>query len=900
MRSTIPTLVLCDSVTRQRIAVSLLARYAVSRMLIRSIRFFRLVAPILLLAMGGMLLRLWLAPMVAQVDINAFRSWMETGVKLGVVRSYSEQVSSPWLTNYPPVGMYLITASGYLYKWLASPEFSMADPTYMVFTKLPALLSDVVTACLLLLFFVKLRRKRLGLIAATIYLLHPAVLYESALWGQMDSLSAMFAMGALTAAVWKKPSLAMMIAVLGMFTKPQGIIFVPLFLFLLPAKPKPLLRAFALSAAAVIVVLLPFLLAGKTGDALGVFNLDATLKQTHISWNAFNVWWAALGPELSNAASATSMLGFVTYRHAGILLFGTLYLILLLAHRKQLRGDLSAERNAATLSCVAGLIAYGMFMLAPEMHERYLFPYLALALPHALLRLRVLLLYVTVSVLYLLNLMHVFSFMPWQTHMLAWPLLSGPIIAMAQTFVFFLTVAALTRWDQLRLELLSLSKRCAHIGKRIIDNRHFTVSVLVLLGFLLRLIVALHPGYGFDVGTNQGWAWTGAVNGVTTSYTEQLDGTMIPDYPPFSLMLFTGVGEVYRLFAAEREAHPLLFRLLIKLPSITCDLLIIVTLYFLLTWLKNKRAGMLAALIAALHPAIWYDSSAWGQTDVIFTLFVLLSLLSLGWNHAKLGGTLGALALFTKVHAIAFYPLFLIATRLRWKSILQAIAGGLFAFALIFTPFFLAGTGMQALDAFIKVIGSYHMVSANGYNFWWALLDQAAWDRQDTLLLLGPLTYRHVGLLLVLLSYTLVLWPLYRLLRTKATNRVITEALLAAAAVCAFAFFLFNTEMHERYLFPFTVFGLPLVFFHRSYWLSYWGATSAFLLNLMSFLRAPDAIGWLFDTFPTIDSAIASLQVVLFVLLLIRVRRYSLRVPPLRSSPLGTLVRTWYARTRLL
>lgn len=861
----------------------------------RTIRIVRIIAPIFLLAMAGMLLRLWLAPMIAQVDINAFRSWMETGVKLGVVRAYTEQVSSPWLTNYPPVGMYLITASGYLYKWLASPEFSMADPTYMVFTKLPALLSDVATACLLYLLFFKLKRKRLGLIAATIYLLHPAVLYDSTFWGQMDSMSALFAMGALTAAIWKKPSLAVVIAILGMFTKPQGIVFLPLFLFLLPAKPKPLLRTFLLSAVTIVIILIPFILAGRVGDALGVFNHDAIMKQTHISWSAYNIWWAMLGPVQANIPSATAFLGFLTYRHVGVAAFGLLYLILLLAHRTQLRGDLSKTDNAETLSRVAGLIAYGMFMLAPEMHERYLFPYLALALPYALLRPRALLLYATVSFLYLLNLMHVFSFQAWQTHMLSWPIFSGTMIAMAQTFVFFLSIAALTRWDQLRHEINNFVDLLCRIFRKITGTTRWGLSSIVLLGFMLRLLVAFHPGYGFDVGTNQGWAWTGAMNGVTTSYTEQVNGTMIPDYPPFSLMIFTAVGNIYHLFAAERDTHPLLFRILIKLPAITCDLLLIVTLFFLMTWLKNKRIGMLAALIAALHPAIWYNSAAWGQTDVIFTFFIVLSLHALARNRSTLGGALGALALFTKLHAIAFYPLLLLATQFRPRAILRSIGGGLILFAVIFTPFFFAGTGLLALQSFTKVIGSYQVISANAYNFWWALLDGTAWSRPDTQALLGPLTYRHVGLLIVLLAFLLVLRPLWNFLRKTDHPRARMEALLAAGAVCAFAFFLFNTEMHERYLFPFTVLGLPLIFFHKSYWLPYWGATIAYLLNMMSFLRAPDAIGWLFDTFPTIDSAIAALQVVLFVLLLVRVRRYSLHVSEIGKGPLWSTCRTCYS-----
>lgn len=95
--------------------------------------------------------------------------------------------------------------------------------------------------------------------------------------------------------------------------------------------------------------------------------------------------------------------------------------------------------------------------------------------------------------------------------------------------------------------------------------------------------------------------------------------------------------------------------------------------------------------------------------------------------------------------------------------------------------------------------------------------------------------------------------------------RVRLPALFLSAATCAFAFFLFNTEMHERYLFPFVALGLPVAFL---------GLRAASLYAAISFLFFLNLLGWLpygsldraiFRAFPTLDVAIGTTQVICFL-----------------------------------
>lgn len=358
--------------------------------------------------LGAFLLRLFLAPLAAQDDTPAFRSWMESGTKLGIVDSYSQQVSSPWLPIYPPVIPYLLTASGHLYRLLISPSYTVIDPAHMVFAKLPAIVSDVAICLILFLLLRHIRHRALGLSAAAIYAVHPAAIYDSALWGQMDSVYTLFLLACIAAAVWGKHSLAVAAFVVACFTKPQALLFLPLLLFVVPYRPRELFRMILAAMCTTTVLLLPFLLKADITPVLNTFNVSAILGSSRISWNAYNFWWALLGNRAWEMPSTERVLSILHYRELALFLFGGFSLLALLLLRRTLRGQQGKERQLASLSIAAGFIALCFFTLGVEVHDRYLFPFIALALPVACLSGRFALLYTVVSIVFLLNLASVF------------------------------------------------------------------------------------------------------------------------------------------------------------------------------------------------------------------------------------------------------------------------------------------------------------------------------------------------------------------------------------------------------------------------------------------------------------------------------------------------------------
>jgi len=193
-------------------------------------------------------------------------------------------------------------------------------------------------------------------------------------------------------------------------------------------------------------------------------------------------------------------------------------------------------------------------------------------------------------------------------------------------------------------------------------RRWAVLAAVLALALAVRLPLAPHPGFEPDVAINKGWATSGARLGLARSYVEQVGDTMLPNYPPLGLAAFVAVGHVEeRLPPADARGAWPSFQVLIKLPAIAFDLATAVLLALVVGRLASPRAGLAAALLHALHPAVLYDSAVWGQVDSIFTFFSLASLSALALGRGALAPPLLALAVLAKPQGLILGPLVVFA-----------------------------------------------------------------------------------------------------------------------------------------------------------------------------------------------------------------------------------------------
>ena len=409
-----------------------------------------------------------------------------------------------------------------------------------------------------------------------------------------------------------------------------------------------------------------------------------------------------------------------------------------------------------------------------------------------------------------------------------------------------------------------MTAKTARKTKRV-KNAHPILILMFILTLGLACRVLLMPAKGFepDLGINKGWAISAATFGVGESYVKQTHDTMIPNYPPLSMLMFASVGNVFRALEPTMDIHSPLLQILIKTPGVIFDLLTCIVLYAIVTWWrKNPIHGHIAALVYAFHPAVLHDGVFWGQTDSFFTLLLVCAVAVYARGHIATAGAFFMLAVLAKMQAIAVAPLFLfLALSGGWKSVLKMGAGATIAAVVVLTPYAATHHLKDSLKIYSETVGYYAVVSSSAYNFWWSLFADKAGEMNDLDALALGISYRTVALALYAFWSATMLW----FLRRKLTiGRDAVPALFLGAAFLMMTFFEWNTQMHERYMFAFIALAVPTLFISKRGIKLFLAASTLFLINLLGWLPATWIDRWAYEKFPTLDVFVASMTVVVF------------------------------------
>jgi Gpi18-like mannosyltransferase/4-amino-4-deoxy-L-arabinose transferase-like glycosyltransferase len=371
---------------------------------------------------GGLVLRILIAGVLLPMsglanDIGSFAAWGNRMASLGPGGFYEEG----YFADYPPGYLYVLWILGEVGTAL-TPLVGQSATGGLV--KIPAILADVAVAGLLFLIArrwagqlvdrtrFRVSAETLGLAAAAIYLFAPGVIFDSAVWGQVDSVGTLILLATIYALGRGWTEAAAVGAVLALLVKFQFGFLLPIVaivglkrhLFGRSSDPahdgrRDLLRVVTSLAAGVVtltVLLLPFgmsLFAPRAGGT-GCFGLppadpvtsligkfcEASETYRGLSIGAINIWrnpWSGLGDSLFRGDDTVVGLTLgglaLTWQTVGTLLFAAVALVALVqvARRDDMRGVLLA----------ALLVAIAFFVLPTRVHERYLFPAVALVAP---------------------------------------------------------------------------------------------------------------------------------------------------------------------------------------------------------------------------------------------------------------------------------------------------------------------------------------------------------------------------------------------------------------------------------------------------------------------------------------------------------------------------------------
>lgn len=360
--------------------------------------------------------------------------------------------------------------------------------------------------------------------------------------------------------------------------------------------------------------------------------------------------------------------------------------------------------------------------------------------------------------------------------------------------------------------------------------------LLVGVVIVYLLIAALSPGYVSDIGTNKTWGRYIAREGIHNIYR------ISTDYPPVLLYFFAAAGEIYERFVDPTFSERAMlasqtYTFLIKLPGILFHPVVAGTIYLLVRRFGPGIAFGVAAAYA-LNPAAAYDVAHLGQTDPVHAAFALLSVGALVGGQPLVAGASIALAALTKPQAWILLPVIGIGLVV-WhgrRGALLGTLGGLVASVVVLLPWIVTGR-LHHAERFFEALDNKSVyaqaLTAQAHNIWWipTLLEWRFINDWESAI--GPISYRLVGLSLVL---ALVVLVLVRLPRLRPRDR-----LFSFVGMLVVGWFMVTVRAHENHLFmalPFLAVAWAL---DRRYGVVFGLVSASLLLNLA--LHDPLLIG---------------------------------------------------------
>jgi len=370
-----------------------------------------------IIVFGAVILRMILAMfdnLSHPSDMGTFRIWSYMLNELGLSGFYGD----PRFTDYPPGYMYILGFLGMLRNLF---NMELFGPLYGLVVKMPAILADAATIVLIYKIATEYDKNVEGenlkslfpLGAALLYALNPAIIINSAVWGQVDSIHTLLLALSIYLITKEKMLPSVLIFSISFMVKPQSFMLAPIFLFMFYkyvfgiGRPKfngkklKQLLLFGLACVVLIVVMtLPFIDFGNLPPSL----LDLPVLRQYIdtfgtysfvTHNAYN-FYALLGLNHHVSIHEVAFLG-VTYNAVGMAFIVLITLASFIF--------LWRKHGTGSVFMVGAFLVIATFMLSARMHERYNFPALALLLISgvALRDKRIIWLYVGFSAAFFLN-----------------------------------------------------------------------------------------------------------------------------------------------------------------------------------------------------------------------------------------------------------------------------------------------------------------------------------------------------------------------------------------------------------------------------------------------------------------------------------------------------------------
>lgn len=361
-------------------------------------------------------------------------------------------------------------------------------------------------------------------------------------------------------------------------------------------------------------------------------------------------------------------------------------------------------------------------------------------------------------------------------------------------------------------------KNEVHDNRRILEQRitlwkGFSVRLADIIAFLGITLLAVLVRY----------ALIGAVSPDYTYYLEPW-ARQIESNPGGPLMsLGKSIGNytpLYMYFFTLAQYLPIGKLEAVKLITLVFDF--IAAFFFL--YYAGKRTGsipkgLLAYGVVLFLPSVLINGALWGQCDIIFTFFMVLSFLWIMKGKPAGGMIFYGIAFALKLQAVFFLPVLLVLwLHKKMKLWTFLLVPGVYLVSVV--PALLFGRSLEdVLSVYLRQTSAY---SAN-----------LSMDFPNIYQITGDRFIGQMGTAAVISTVALLAVMAYYLYCNRSINWNADRYLLLALFVLLLVPY-FLPYMHDRYTFPADIFALLLFFRNKRY---FWTVIATQLLSVLSYQR---------------------------------------------------------------
>lgn len=349
-------------------------------------------------------------------DLNNNLSWGQIGFNEGFI-NYYERESWPFSApNQPPLTIFMFTTLFGIWKrvldlsWILNNNISFFPSSFIwywelngqtILAKLPSIFADLAIGYLIIHFFKKDKKQKLGILLSTIWLFNPITWYNSSIWGQTDSIVNLFGLISFYYLLKKNIVKSAFFLTVSLLFKGSLAIFVPIFItFAIFQKIKLESYIKSVILCSLFIVMVSIFFHPYIDLPVWFINLYKNRIFTgeigFLTANAFNFWWL-----VDPGRTKDSILYFgIPARAWGYAIVFTIFFVSFYKLRKKV--------TKISLLYVFSIVGLATFSFLTKIHERYmypLFPFLTLLIGYVP---KLALVYGILSLTYLLNMYHMF------------------------------------------------------------------------------------------------------------------------------------------------------------------------------------------------------------------------------------------------------------------------------------------------------------------------------------------------------------------------------------------------------------------------------------------------------------------------------------------------------------